>query len=199
MNLKMKNKLILASTSPYRQALLSRLGIPFEVKKPLCDEEDLKKSFHGKISDLAEFLSCEKAKSVPKAPEDIIIGSDQLLLFKNEVLGKSHHYSKAFETLEKLQGQTHQLITSVCVLRSHSPIVFTNTTELTMKPLSNYQIESYLKKDEPYDCAGSYKIEKSGIALFSEIKTDDFTAIEGLPLLQLSKTLSQLNLEVFSQ
>jgi len=193
-----KNKLILASTSPYRKILLSRLGIPFVTAKPQCDEELLKSQFQGTPQELSEFLSLEKAKSISSEPGACVIGGDQILLFKGEILGKPQNHEKAFEMLSQLQGHQHTLLTSMAILPfDKPPVLVSHKTQLSMKKLTQEQIENYLKLDLPYDCAGSYKIEKHGIGLFNQIITDDFTGIEGLPLLQLSQILSNLGIEGF--
>lgn len=203
----MKNKLILASTSAYRKALLSRLGILFEVQPPQCDEDLLKREFSGTPQELSEFLALEKAKSISHSMEPemdaCVIGGDQLLEFENQIFGKPHTHTQAHKMLSRFQGKTHTLVTSMAILsfkpdlQSPNSVIFTNRTQLTMKKLSPQQIQNYLSKDTPYDCAGGYKIEKSGIGLFEHIETDDFTAIEGIPLLQLSKVLKTFGFESF--
>ena len=112
-------------------------------------------------------------------------------------MGKPHTFEKARKQLQQLQGQTHQLITAVTLLSEDFERHLNHITYLTMRNLSDLEIDNYLKKDEPYDCAGSYKIEKHGIILFSEIKTDDFSAIQGLPLIWISNQLKELGYEFF--
>ncbi len=198
-------KLILASTSVYRQALLRRLGISFEAVPPPMDESALKETL-GNIAPqkLAEALALAKAESVyqdllhkdPRtASLSLVIGGDQLVAFEGQILGKSKTREKAVEQLRALSGKTHQLVTSVALVPAG--IVFTEIVEIRLKKLSMEQIKKYVDADNPVDCAGSYKIEKHGIALMEEVKAHDFTSIEGLPLIRLSTELARLGLPVF--
>lgn len=95
-----------------------------------------------------------------------------------------------------MQNQIHELITAVCVISDAQVIEFHNITQIKLKKLTDKQIQSYLLQDTPWDCAGSYKIEKHGIALIETLETSDFTSIQGLPLLQLSKVLHNLGYEI---
>lgn len=189
-------KIILASTSPYRKALLNRLMIHFECSAPNVDED----LFKAKISDpyeLAHILSYEKANAIAKDnSESIVIGSDQLAHLNGEILGKPKTFEKAFEQLKKLSGKTHELITAVSIIHLNQVLHFTNITKLDMRALSDEQIKNYLKKDGPFDCAGSYKLELHGISLFKTIDTTDQTAIVGLPLLDTAESLSKLGIEI---
>lgn len=189
-------KLVLASTSRYRQELLKRLGIEFTAQAPSFDEEKHKDSRLAPQA-LAEKLAFGKAQSLA-CEGKVIIGGDQLVAFENQILGKSHSAEKAFEQLKKMQGKTHQLITAVCVFDGHISHSFTNITLMKMKSLSDLQIKKYIELDNPVDCAGSYKIELHGIGLFEAIETSDFTAIQGLPLIELSKILKNSGLDVFN-
>ena len=124
----------------------------------------------------------------------MIIGSDQLVSFENNILGKPHTKEKAFDQLKSMSGKTHSLLTSVTLINEDKEISFLNETKLTMKSLSDRFIQEYIEKDRPLDCAGSYKIERAGISLFDSIECDDFTAITGLPLIELSKYLQENDL-----
>lgn len=190
-----QKKLILASTSPYRQELLKRLGINFEAKAPLFDEE-AHKDPRLTPQALAEKLAHGKALSLA-GPQKVVIGGDQLVAFEGQILGKSHTKEKAIAQLQKLRGKTHELITAVCVIDGHTEWAFTNITRMTMKNLGDEQIARYVELDQATDCAGSYKIEKHGIALFEKVETSDFTAIQGLPLIELSQILKNSGLDVF--
>ena len=190
------SNIILASSSPYRKALLDRLGIEFNCFAPEVDED----SFKTRIKDpqeLAETLAFEKAKKgLERFPNSIVIGSDQLMVFKGENFGKPGSFEKAFEQLRKLSGEKHQLITSYCVITNEIQHIETNITTLKMRPLNEYAIKNYLISDNPIDCAGAYKLELNGIALFEEIQTDDHTAIVGLPLLSLGNFLNKIGIAV---
>jgi septum formation protein len=191
--------LILASTSVYRQKQLRQLGIPFQSMKPLCDEEIVKNKFqHLPAQQLAQQLAFQKAfslqKEVPKS--SVLIGADQLVQFQDKILGKPHTRDKAVEQLLNMSGKTHQLITAVCLLEEEQRWDILNITQLRMYPLSHQEIETYVDLDLPLDCAGSYKIEEHGIRLFEKIDTQDFTAIQGLPLLQLHQLLRSWNFKL---
>jgi septum formation protein len=181
--------LILASASPYRFELMSRLQLPFTSQKPAFDEDSRKGELsHLSPAELAKTLAEAKALSL-STKDNCVIGSDQLLSFENQVLGKSGNVENAIKQLKMLQGREHQLITATCVVFAGQKDSFMNVAKMKMRALSDDQIRKYIKADQPIDCAGSYKIEKSGIALFEQIDCSDFTAIQGLPLMALSSIL----------
>lgn len=185
-------QVILASTSKYRQELLSRLPYPFQAQAPLIDEE---KEKHPGLSPqaLAEKLAHLKADSL-KGPHHVVIGGDQLVSLEGQILGKARTVENAVQQLLSMQGRVHELITAICVFDGLRATSYTDITRLHMKKLSREQIEKYVALDLPLDCAGSYKIEKHGIMLFDKIESQDFTAIQGLPLLELNKILENCGL-----
>ncbi|KHD88207.1 MAG: septum formation inhibitor Maf [Bdellovibrio sp. ArHS] len=187
-----EKQLILASTSKYRQELLSRLAYSFTATPPLIDEEN-EKDPNLSPQQLAEKLALLKAASL-KGPGKVVIGGDQLVAFEGRILGKAHSKEKAMDQLFSMQGKTHELITAICVFDGDKMIPHTDITRMHMKKLSREQIERYVNLDMPTDCAGSYKIEKHGIMLFDSIESQDFTAIQGLPLIALSKILENAGL-----
>lgn len=191
--------LILASTSKYRKELLDRLHLQYNSQSPPVDEEDLKKQHRGNL-ELSQFLSIKKAESCV-GPNTVVIGADQLIQFEGQVIGKSGGLDKAFAQLKSMSGRTHELITSFCIIATHTTseekrIIYTNRTRMHMRNLSDEQIRRYLQIESPYDCAGSYKIEKFGMSLFEKIDTDDFTAIQGLPLIALINALKECGYEI---
>lgn len=193
-------KLILASTSKYRAELLQKLGIPFTAQKPTFDEDQAKQQLLSENKSpvvIAEKLSQGKTKSLAKS-DSIVIGGDQLVDFENKILGKSGNFEKAFSQLKSMSGKSHDLITAVTIVADQKMFHLNHVTRLKMKSLTDSEITNYLKKDQPYDCAGSYKIEKSGLILFDEIVCDDFSAIQGLPMIWISKTLKELGYEFFT-
>lgn len=198
----MSKKLILGSTSIYRKELLTKLGIPFEAIKPSCDEENLKKqllSVNKTPTQIAEALSVAKANSLHvKFPNDVIIGGDQMVDFDGQIIGKSKNFEKAKEQLSAMSGRTHQLITSVALIYDDKKHILNHVSKMKMKKLTVHEIENYLHKDVPFDCSGSYKIEQSGIALFEKIECDDFSAIQGLPLMWISQKLKEIGYELFA-
>lgn len=189
-------KIILASASKYRKELLERLGIDFECIPADIDED----SFKDKISDpeeLAKTLAFEKAKVVfDQYPDAIVIGSDQLGYIDNTVLGKTGSFEGSVEQLKLLSGKSHQLLTAYCVMDSVRSVLKLNKTTLKMKNLNDLQIKNYLSADNPFDCAGSYKLELKGISLFEHIDTSDHTSIVGLPLIELGLDLQEFGLVI---
>ncbi len=189
-------KLILASTSKYRQELFKKLNLPFEAISPKVDEEQFK-TLKLAPKDLATRLAFEKASAVAKNyPDAVVIGSDQVAAIKDLILDKPGSHHNAVDQLVHLNGVNHSLFTAVCICFDGKNIEFIDETKLKMRELSQDQRERYLHYDRPYDCAGSYKIESLGITLFETIECADFNAITGLPLLQLSKYLSEIGYEL---
>ena len=188
---------VLARTSKYRKTLLQRLGLNPECIAPGVDEE----AYKLKISDplqLAESLAMAKAQAVAlKRPGSIVIGGDQLLTIHGQILGKPGSEKAAVDQLELLSGKTHTLITAMAVIGPDGQLYrHTDHASLTMRSLSRADLERYVARDLPIDCAGSYKLEESGIALFDRVQTDDFNAITGLPLLALVRILTRLGLQL---
>lgn len=189
-------KIILASASKYRKELLGRLGIEFECIPADIDEDSYKQTIEDPV-ELAKTLAFEKAKVVFEAhPDAIVIGSDQLGFIEGQVLGKTGGFEKSVEQLKLLRGKEHKLITAYCVIDSVKKILKHNETRLKMKNLNDLQIKNYLSQDNPFDCAGSYKLELMGISLFDRIETSDHTAIIGLPLIELGADLEQFGITV---
>lgn len=185
-------ELILASTSPYRKALLERLGIPFRVARPEFDERAFP---GGRLSPmaLAESLAAGKARSVQRRePRAIVIGCDQLVSLDDRILGKPETVERAVRQLETMSGRVHELITAMVVAGPDGEFAHTNISRLRMRNLDRSQIERYVATDAPLDCAGSYKLERRGVLLFDRIEAEDATAITGLPLLALIQILERL-------
>lgn len=190
-------KIVLASTSPYRKKLLQQLNLTFTVEAPAVDESSLKKTAQVSLSDLPVFLAQKKAESVAALfPHDIVIGSDQMGLFEHKSLDKPGTKDKAILQLQKLQGTTHQLLTALCVIHRGKLFQHLDITELTMRQLNDSQIKNYVDLENPIDCAGSYKFEGLGIALFEKVQTKDPSAIVGLPLMALTQILESLQVQV---
>lgn len=185
------DQLILASTSPYRKQLLESRGLSFRAIAPLCNEDELKLP-HLSASQLTLHLAKAKAESLTEVnPQAMIIGCDQVLEFKNKIYGKPNTKERALEQLLELQGQCHQLVTSIYI---HSPIKTFSHTEvvsLKMHPWSTEELEKYIELDQPLDCAGSYKLEKRGLILFERISADDYESIIGIPLISLFNFLKK--------
>lgn len=184
--------LILASTSKYRGELLSQLGWAFEAVAPGVDEDKLKDTGLSP-ADLATTLSNFKAEAVfAKRPGSCVIGSDQVCTMNGIIFGKPGSPERAAEQLSQMQGKSHELLTAVTVIHPGGAETFLNRTILHMRPLNLKQIYEYVARDLPLDCAGSYKLESSGIKLFKNIEMNDHTAIIGLPLIELTSILLKL-------
>ena len=180
---------ILASSSKYRQKLLADFGLEVHAIAPDFDEEAHKDTASAP-QQLCEKLSLMKAQSLlAKFPDSVIIGADQLVHFEGQVLGKGGTPEKASEQLLALSGKSHELITSLSVVFKDRISTQTNVTRLTMRSLTADQARAFVARDQAWDCAGSYKLELSGAALFSKIETSDHSAIIGLPLTLLTDIL----------
>jgi septum formation protein len=184
--------LVLASTSPYRRALLERLGVPFRCCAPSCDESALKRK-ESDAAALADKLAYAKAASVfALQPDAVVIGCDQVVSCDGRILGKPGTAERAVKQLAAMSGRSHQLITAMAVLGEGHDMRVTNVSTLRMRRLSRAAIARYVEADQPLDCAGSYKLESRGIVLFSRVKTEDHTAILGLPLISLVTALREM-------
>lgn len=184
-------ELILASTSPYRRKLIRRLAVPFRDIPPAVDETTWKEAIAAP-DELAVALAQAKARCVAQQePEAVVIGSDQVAALGSELLNKPGSREDNIRQLERLSGKTHDLITAVCVLHGAEERILLDRTSLSMRRLSREEIEVYVDLDRAFDCAGGYKFEEHGISLFEEVRCTDATAIEGLPLMSLARTLRE--------
>ncbi|MCB0415537.1 MAG: septum formation protein Maf [Bdellovibrionales bacterium] len=191
-------KILLASSSPYRKLQLENLGLQFDQASPLFDEESLKNTGLAP-QELVQLLAVKKAESLKtQYPDHIIIGSDQLLEFKGKIYGKPGSPDKALEQLRLLSGKTHSLMTSICALYKNEVKIHTDITQLQLKPLNKTQIHKYIELDNPLDCAGSYKIESKGLLLMQSIQSEDFSSIQGLPILKLFSFLDEFNYDYWN-
>lgn len=188
--------LILASTSPYRRQLLARLSLDFVVERPTCDEAAFKLAASSP-SQLATTLAAHKARSIAQRRSDaIVIGSDQVCALGDDVFDKPGDRAGAIAQLQRLRGRAHAIITAVCVCHGSRESAFVDVSELTMRALTDAEIERYVDADRPFDCAGAYKLESAGIALFARVVSSDHTAITGLPLLQLCRVLRDFGVDL---
>ena len=181
--------LILASSSPYRREMLSRLQIPFICQIPDIDETVL----DGEDADsLVKRLSEQKARKVAVShPDAIIIGSDQVALLNDQIIAKSGNHDRARQQLEKLAGRNVVFKTGLCVLNAATSSVQLDCIPYYVKfrLLDTGEIQRYLEKEKPYDCAGSFKSEGLGVTLLEKMSGDDPAALIGLPLIRLSHML----------
>lgn len=188
--------LVLASTSPFRRELLARLGLPFAVSAPAIDEKALPgEDATGLVARLAE----QKARAVaPLWPTALIIGSDQVAVLDGDIIGKPGDHPRAVAQLRRASGQAVTFYTGLCLLDSRN-----GQYQLAVEPfrvifrtLTSEMIEAYLHREQPYQCAGSFKSEGLGIALFERLEGDDPTSLVGLPLIRLTRMLEAAGVAV---
>ena len=188
----MAKSLILASTSKYRAELLTQLGFSFTQVAPLVDETVVQNS-KMVAKDKAEKLALLKAQAVyNEYPDALVLGGDQIPALGEEILCKPSDADGAFQQLRRLRGQSHYLYTAIALVGDGVETIYTDVTELKMRSLSDEEIRAYIAADQPFDCAGAYKFECGGRALFEYVKCDDETAITGLPLAYLGPALDGL-------
>ncbi len=188
-------RVILASQSPYRRRQLENFGLHFDALAPQINEAELKLAGPSDLKELTVFLARAKAESLaPIHREAVIIGSDQLAEIDGLRLDKPGNREHALAQLRQLQGRTHRLITSLALIHLGKTVVYTDIAEIDIKPLDHETLEAYLEIDKPFDCAGSYKIEKAGMGLIAGIRSHDPSAIQGLPLMGLTRAFEELNI-----
>lgn len=190
------SKIILASSSIYRQELLSRLKIDFETAVPDIDESQKE----GETpTQLVKRLSLEKAKAIhANYPDSIIIGSDQVAAFENKILGKPGSFENAVEQLKMISGKSVTFHTGLTIIDGSSNVVQTDEVQIRVdfKQLDEQTIKRYLEKEPAFNCAGSFKSEGLGIALTERIDEQDPTALIGLPLIKLTRMLEFIKFRV---
>jgi len=189
--------LVLASSSIYRKELLQRLQLPFETSAPNVDETPLPDESARATS---VRLAQQKARVVAVSyPDALIIGSDQVALLEGRQLGKPLTHDNAVRQLRAMRGKTTHFYTALTLLNSKTGNMQTEVAEnlVTLRDLSDAEIEGYLLKEQPYHCAGSAKSEGLGIALMSRMTGDDPTALIGLPLILLVEMLRRENVRLF--
>lgn len=191
-----RRRLVLASASAYRRQLLERLGLAFEWAAPEVDEAALADEAPA---DTARRLAQAKARAVaPRFPDALLIGSDQVASLDGLRLGKPGNHANAVGQLRALSGRTAQFDTAVCVLdvACGSTRVRVVPCRVTFRHLDEPLIEAYLRREQPYDCAGSAKSEGLGIVLIERLDTEDPTALIGLPLIALTELLAAAGMPV---
>lgn len=189
--------LVLASSSTYRSELLKRLQLPFEIAAPNVDETPLP---HESARATSVRLSQEKARAITvDYPDALIIGSDQVALLEGRQIGKPLTHDNAVEQLRTMRGKTTCFYTALTLLNSKTGNMQTEVAKnfVTLRDLSDEEIEGYLLKEQPYHCAGSAKSEGLGIALISAITGEDPNALIGLPLILLIQMLRNENVRLF--
>jgi len=194
--LQQTRRIILASSSKYRQELLIRLKLDFDCIAPAINEKPLTDE---SPEELVKRLAISKAKKVANDnPGAVVIGSDQIASFNNQIIGKPGNHQRAFRQLKSFSGQQIEFLTGVAVVihSEKSEKYQLSKVNVKFKDLTDQQIESYLRIDKPYDCAGSFKVESLGVSLFEYVKSDDPTSLQGLPLISVCKLLSYAEVSV---
>ena len=192
-------QIVLASTSPYREQLLRQLDLPFVVAAPNYSE-----AIDSQVAPalLVRHLAQGKARSLAERyPDALIIGSDQVFADqRGRPLGKPADLQAAFQQLQQMSGRTHCFYTGLALFDSGSGQTQTDfaTFSVTFRRLSDYQIQRYLQREQPLDCAGSFKVEGLGIALLERMAGDDYTALIGLPLIKLVTMLAEAGVDALT-
>jgi len=190
-------KLILASTSRYRKELLGRLGLAFETISPEVDEAPLPKETPELM---AIRLAQAKALAVSLSnPSAYVIGSDQVVDLNGVAMGKPGDHANAMAQLQKLRGQTVKFHTAICLAHAGSAKTMNVITEVKFRQLEDAVLEAYLLAETPYDCAGSAKSEGLGICLLEYVRSDDSTALIGLPLITVCTLLRDAGFSIPSR
>jgi septum formation protein len=181
--------IVLASTSPYRRELLQRLRVAFSVEGPGIDESA---HAHEAPRQTALRLALAKAESVARRhPRSIVIGSDQVADIDGEALSKPGHHAAALEQLARMQGREVVFHTAVAVVGPGGGYDLAEVpTSVRFRNLPTSRLDAYLRVERPYDCAGAAKIEALGITLVESVRSEDPTALVGLPLIRLTTMLA---------
>jgi septum formation protein len=183
------SSLILASTSPYRRLLLERFGLPFETVRPRVGEEHIAGE---SPADRAMRLAVAKAEDVAtRYPTSVVVGSDQVAASGHKVLDKPGNAANCRAQLATLSGTDARFYTGCAVIGPAGSVrlVHVDTTTVFFRSLSAKEIDRYVEREKPFDCAGGFKVEALGIALFESIESQDPTALIGLPLIWLASAL----------
>jgi septum formation protein len=184
--------IVLASSSPYRRGLLDRFLDAYEAVDPEVDEsndDDLGPA------ELARYLARTKAEAVAiNSRNALVIGADQLAILDDQVLGKPGDHAKAVEQLLVASGKTVTFLTAVCILDpiGRARYEHTDKTIVRFRQFDRRLVDAYLRHDEPYDCAGSFKLEGAGYVLFESVQADDPTGLIGMPMIWVADRLLQL-------
>ena len=191
-----KPQIVLASTSKYRRELLARLGLPFEIAAPQVDETALPQEAP---QDTARRLAEAKARAVAlRFPQAMVIGSDQVAVLEGMPLGKPGNHATALRQLKAMRGKEVVFHTALCLCDAASGQAQTRVVPfyVRFRDYSDAEIERYLQREQPYDCAGSARCEGLGIALIAEMRGDDPNALIGLPLIALTEMLAAQGVSV---
>ena len=190
-------ELILGSSSPYRRELLERLRIPFSVVSPKIDETP---KAGETPPETALRLALEKARHIAQShPNALIIGADQVATVNGEQIGKAGGFDKALAQLQMMRGKTALFHSALCLYdaRNDTYQLENIITKTTFRDLPDDELAAYLRIEQPYDCAGSAKVEALGITILEKVESDDPTALVGLPLIALTGMLRQAGVRLY--
>ncbi len=193
----MTKQLILASGSPYRRAQLQQLGLPFDCMPTNIDETIPPEET---ARDAALRLSVAKAAAVMDAGNVLVIGSDQTAALDDRILGKPLSIENAVDQLKACSGRQVIFYSGLCLLDGATGAMRKDciATTVSFRKLTEWQIHNYIDREQPLDCAGSFKCEGLGIALFESISSDDPSALIGLPLIALNKMLLSFGVDALN-
>lgn len=191
-----QRELVLASTSPYRRQLLERLGLPFTTIAPDADETPRDAEHPAELA--GRLASAKACAVVARAPNALIIGSDQVAECDGLALGKPGDHDRAVAQLTRASGRMVTFHTGLCLLDAASGRLQGEVVpfQVMFRELTRAEIERYVQREQPYDCAGGFKSEGLGIALFERLIGDDPNALIGLPLIRLCRMLAQEGIAV---
>lgn len=193
-----KQSIILASTSPFRQQILEKICTSFQCKDPQIDELPMP----GETApQLVKRLAQAKARAVATQCQDhLIIGGDQVAVIDGQIIGKPHTFENALSQLQRASGKIITFYTGLCLYNSgtDSMQVVVEPFNVHFRQLNDAMISHYLHKETPYNCAGSFKSEGLGIALFSHLEGKDPNTLIGLPLITLIELLNNEGIEILS-
>ena len=194
-----KAKILLASSSTYRRQLLSKLGVNFDWESPDIDESPLTDEPPGA---LVQRLAETKARHLANRYLDyLIIGSDQAATMDNQILGKPHTHENAYAQLTSFRNREVTFMTGLCLFNPQTNHCQSSIEyyKVRFRNLTSTQIENYLRREQPYDCAGSFKSEGLGICLFEQLEGEDFNTLIGLPLIALTRMLANEGMDPLDQ
>ena len=192
--------LVLASTSPFRRELLARLGLPFTTQAPTTDESPQPgETAPALVVRLAQAKAASVAQLVGQVDSGaLVIGSDQVAVLDDIIIGKPGNHAQAMAQLRQASGRTVTFYTGLCLLdcanRQHQSAV--EPFQVQFRPLTTAMIDAYLRREQPYQCAGSFKSEGLGVVLFERWIGDDPTSLIGLPLIRLTRMLENAGISI---
>ncbi|GIU53258.1 MULTISPECIES: Maf family protein [Shewanella] len=203
----MNSKIILASTSVYRKEILQKLQLPFECISPNIDESpyenETAQALVLRLAEAKAFAGTELYNSINKNDQNesssvLVIGSDQVAVIDGQIIGKPHTTEKAIKQLQQASGKAITFYTGLSVINSHTKQVFSLIEPFTVhfRELTLAEITRYVELEQPLYCAGSFKAEGLGIALFEKLEGDDPNTLIGLPLIKLIQLLKKHDIQV---